>query len=137
MPIFDEGDLSNDVNSPSICSNFRSISQKEEQRDFDDSAKNKNREIETERGVKRKDKIDSDELTEETNGTPIQMFSYFEAKQRLQPQDWERFELKYWGKHRLPYISDVNRKAFGPYWVKLRDLLKNTSRLPTKLGVCH
>ena len=48
VPIFDEGDLSNDGNSPSICSNFRSISQKEEQRDFDDSAKNKNRETETE-----------------------------------------------------------------------------------------
>ena len=80
MPIFDEGDLSNDGNSPSICSNFRSISQKEEQRDFDGSAKNKNRETETERGVKRKDKNDSDELTEEANGTPIQMFSYFETK---------------------------------------------------------
>ena len=56
VPIFDEGDLSNDGNSPSICTNFRSISQKEEQQDFDDSAKNKNRETETEaeRGVKRK-----------------------------------------------------------------------------------
>ena len=31
VPIFDEGDLSNDGNSPSICSNFRSISRKEEQ----------------------------------------------------------------------------------------------------------
>ena len=99
VPIFDEGDLNNDGNSPSICSNFRSISQKEEQRDFDDSAKNKNRETETERGVKRKDKNDSDELTEETNDTPIQMFSSFEAKQRLQSQDWERAELRYWGKH--------------------------------------
>ena len=48
VPIFDEGDLSNDENSPSICSDFRSISQNEEQRYFDDSAKNKNQETETE-----------------------------------------------------------------------------------------
>ena len=44
------------------------------------------------------------------NDTPIQMSGSFEAKQRLQPRDWERVELRYWGKHRLPYISDVNRK---------------------------
>ena len=41
--IFDEEDLSNDGNSPSICSDFRSISQNKELRHFDDSAKNKNR----------------------------------------------------------------------------------------------
>ena len=40
--IFDEEDLSNDGNSPSICSDFRSISQNKERRHFDDSAKNKN-----------------------------------------------------------------------------------------------
>ena len=38
------------------------------------------------------------------------MFSSFETKQRFQSQDWERIELRYWGKHRLPYVSDVNRK---------------------------
>ena len=37
---------------------------------------------ETERGVKKKDKNDSDELKEETNDTPIQTFSSFEAKNR-------------------------------------------------------
>ena len=41
VPICDEGDLSNDRNSPLICSDFRSIRQDEEQRDFDDSAKRK------------------------------------------------------------------------------------------------
>ena len=61
--IFDEEDLSNDGNSPSICSNFRSISHNKERRNFDDSAKNKNRNTETERGAKRNDKNDSDELT--------------------------------------------------------------------------
>ena len=40
----------------------------------------KNRETETERGVKRIDKNDSDELTEEANDTPIQMFSFFQSK---------------------------------------------------------
>ena len=62
VPIFDERDF--DGNSPSICSDFSSISQKEEQRGFGDSAKKKNRETETKRGAKRNDKNDSDELTE-------------------------------------------------------------------------
>ena len=61
--VSDEEDLSNDGNSPSICSDFRSISQNKERRHFDDSAKNKNRNTETERGAKRNDKNDSDELT--------------------------------------------------------------------------
>ena len=96
VAIFDEGDLSNDGNSPSICRDFRSIYQNKEPRDFDDSATSKNQDnTEKERGAKRKDKNDSDELTEEANDTPIQMFSSFEAKQRLQPQDWERVELRY------------------------------------------
>ena len=64
VPIFDEGHLSHDGNSSLICSEFRSISQKEEQQDFDDSAKKKNRETETEKGAKRKDRNDRDELTE-------------------------------------------------------------------------
>ena len=105
VPIFDEGNLSNNGNSPSICSTFSSISQKEEQRDFDDSTKNKNQET-----MNTINKNDSDELTEETNDTPIEVFSSFEAKQRLQPEDWKRVELRYWGKQRLPQISDVNRK---------------------------
>ena len=63
VPIFHEGNLSNDGNSRSICSDFRSISQNKEQRHFDRSAKNKNRNTGTERGAKRKDKNDSDELT--------------------------------------------------------------------------
>ena len=29
-------------------------------------------------------------MAEEVNDTPIQMFSYFKGKQRLQPQDSER-----------------------------------------------
>ena len=61
--VSDEEDLSNDGNSPSICSDFRSISQNKERRHFDDSAKNKNRNTETERGAKRNGKNDSDELT--------------------------------------------------------------------------
>ena len=72
VTIFDEGELSNDGNSPSICSYFRSISQNKEHRDFDDNAKSKNRDTETERGAKRKDKNDSDELTEEANDTSVQ-----------------------------------------------------------------
>ena len=87
VPIFDEGDLRNDGNSSSICSNFRNIFQKEEQRDFDDNAKKKSRETETERWAKRRGKNDGDELIEEANDTPIQMFSSSEVKQRLQPQD--------------------------------------------------
>ena len=71
----------------------------------------KNRDTESERGTKRKDKNDSDKLTEQANDTPIQITSSFEAKQRLQPQDWERVEIRYWGKHQIPYISDVNRKS--------------------------
>ena len=93
VPIFDGGDLSNNGNSHSICSNFRSSSQKEGQRDFYDMAKNKNRGTETERETKN-DKNDSDELTEKVNDTPIQMFSCFEAKERLQPQNRERVELR-------------------------------------------
>ena len=50
VPIFDGGDISNAGSSPSICGNFRSISQKEAQHDFDDSAKNKIRGTETESG---------------------------------------------------------------------------------------
>ena len=72
VAIFDEGELSNDGNSPSICSDFRSIPQNKEHRDFDDNAKSKNRDTETERGAKRKDKNDSDELTEEANDTSVQ-----------------------------------------------------------------
>ena len=89
VSIFNEGHLSNDGNSPSICSDFKSIYQKQEQRDFDDSAKNKNRETETERGVKKKDKNNSDELTVEANDTPIQMFSSFEVNRGL----------RHWSKH--------------------------------------
>ena len=54
VPIFDEGDLSHDGNSSLICSEFRSISQKEEQQDFDDSAKKKNRETENRKRSKKK-----------------------------------------------------------------------------------
>ena len=43
------------------------------------------------------------------NDTQNQTFSSFNAKQRLQPQDWERTELKHWGKCRLPYMSNVNK----------------------------
>lgn len=42
------------------------------QQDFDDSAKSKNRDTETERGGKRKDENDSNELIEEANDAPIQ-----------------------------------------------------------------
>ena len=70
-------------------------------------------------------------MTEETNDTPIQMFSSFEAKQRLQPQDWERVELRYWGKHRLPYISDVNRKLSNTETLALiRSNFETCSRIP-------
>ena len=62
VPIFDERDF--DGNLSSIFSDSSSISQKEEQRGFGDSAKKKNRETETEREAKRNDKNDSDELTE-------------------------------------------------------------------------
>ena len=71
-PIFDKGDLSNDGNSSSVYSNFTRISQNMKQRDFDDSAKSKNRDTETERGGKRKDENDSNELIEEANDAPIQ-----------------------------------------------------------------
>ena len=46
-----------------MIGDFRSIFQNKEQRHFDRSAKNKNRNTGTERGAKRKDKNDSDELT--------------------------------------------------------------------------
>ena len=39
VPISDGGDLNNDENSPLICSDFRSISPKQGQQDFDDSGK--------------------------------------------------------------------------------------------------
>ena len=70
-------------------------------------------------------------MTEETNDTPIQMFSSSEEKQRLQPQDWERIKLKYWGKHRLPYISDVNRKLSNTETLALiRSNFETCSRIP-------
>ena len=81
VPICDEGDLSNDRNSPLICSDFRSIRQDEEQRDFDDSAKRKIEKQKQKEEHKKKDKNDSDKLTE-----PIPMFSSFKANQRLQTQ---------------------------------------------------
>lgn len=42
IPVFDAGDKGDDGNSPPVSSDFRSISQEEGQRDFDDSTKNKN-----------------------------------------------------------------------------------------------
>ena len=39
-------------------------------------------------------------MTVEANGTPIQMLSSFEANRGL----------RHWGKQRLPYTTDVNRK---------------------------
>ena len=44
IPIFDAGDKGDDGNSPPVCNDFRSISQEQGQRDFDDSTKNKNKE---------------------------------------------------------------------------------------------
>ena len=59
------------------------------------------------------------------------MFCYFEAKQRLQPQDWERVELRYRGKHQLPYISDVNRKLSNTETLTLiRSNVETYSRMP-------
>ena len=55
----------------------------------------------------------------------------FEEKQWLQPQDWERVELRYWGKHRLPYISDVNRKLSNTETLSLiRANVETCSRMP-------
>ena len=56
---------------------------------------------------------DSDELTEEANHTPIPMSNSSGAKQWLQTKDWERVELRYWGKHPIPHVSDVNRKLLN------------------------
>ena len=77
---------------------------------------------------------DSDELTEEANHTPIPMSNSSGAKQWLQTKDWERVELRYWGKHPIPHVSDVNRKLLNTETltltrIKLLNLLKNTSRL--------
>ena len=63
--------------------------------------------------------------------TLIQMFSSFKAKQKLQPQDWERVELGYCGKHRLPYISDINRKLSNTETLAVIRLNTETcSRIP-------
>ena len=59
------------------------------------------------------------------------MFSSFEAKQRLQPQDWERIELRYWGKHRLPYISDFDSKVSNTETLALiRSNIETCSKTP-------
>ena len=66
--------------------------------------------IESEREAKRSDKNGSDELTKQANDTPVPMISPFEGKQRLQPEEWERVELRYQSKYGLPCMSDVSRK---------------------------
>ena len=84
-PVFDKRDLGNDGNSSSVYSNFRRMFQNMKQRDFDDSAKSNNRDTETERGGKRKDENDSNELTEEANDAPIQMISFFKQNRGYSP----------------------------------------------------
>ena len=59
------------------------------------------------------------------------MFCYFEAKQRLQLQDWERVELRYRGKHQLPYIRHVNRKLLNTETLAIiRSNVETFSRMP-------
>ena len=52
-------------------------------------------------------------------------------KQNRGYKDWERVELRYWGKHRLPYISDVNRKLSNTETLALiRSNFETCSRIP-------
>ena len=115
---------------PSSCSDLGALIL----RDLDGSEKNKNRGKETERRTKRKRKTNKD-WQKRWMIIQFKCLVPFKTKERLQPQNWERLELRYWDKHRLPYVTDVNRKfPTTETLIFIRSNAKTCSRIPEKIA---
>ena len=60
----------------------------------------------------------------------------FNEQEKNKPSDWSQVELKYWGKHNLPYVDSLQKKLTNTeMFAIVKSSIKTGSRVPQERNV--